>query len=567
MAGANAVPWRKVYAEGLKLLHTESREKARAKFAQAIDAGATAWQPFYARAWALVGDRPEAEDEEFRQAEGDLLQALRLGGPDCPDAAGLLGEIYERRGEDEAACKYLLMAVGHSSRTESVEERLIGALTRLLDALETSENWETSIAACERLEKLVKAAKLSRAIADGVLAEILATRAFCRQENAEPQKAEEDLRQVARLVPDHPRVPESLRRPAGVSVPTGGNAAPEPTFDDVGGRDVEKTFQARLCMLFDAYFGHANIEALRKRLQDYGQLPTRLVLLFGPSGCGKTYLIRAFAGEYRRRSGRELPIHRLRLNEVMNKWVGESEKALTRLVDEAISTQPSILFADEVDAIGMSREGGQDWRVGQTAHFLQELDRLQSAGAFVIFFGCTNRVDAVDLALLRRFDQLVPVELPNEAVRARMFAVHLKRLSPRVQPKDLNVDALAKVSHGLTAGDIDKVVRRAVDDLLAEQAGGRADAALTQADLLRAAKEYRRPMHVREWVRQSVQALRKAGHTEMAVEVEQMYGPYLDDGGVSTAEGPAWRMVPEEAWTEEQSYDLCMFRNIRSHVL
>jgi SpoVK/Ycf46/Vps4 family AAA+-type ATPase len=278
-------------------------------------------------------------------------------------------------------------------------------------------------------------------------------------------------------------------------------------------------------------------------------------------------MIRSFSGEYRKRFGRDLPIQWVRLNEVQQKYVGESEKAMTKLIDTAIQTQPSILFADEVDAIGMSRENGEDWRVSQTAHMLQEIDRLNQSGAFVLFFGSTNRMWSVDLAMLRRFDELIPVDMPTEAVRQMIFKVHLSHLSARVRAEDLNYDEIGKISHGLTPGDIEKVVRRSVNILLQENGASEPHRKLTEGDIIKSIREYKKPMHLSEWVRQSLQALRSLGQEDMAEQVEEMYGPYVDmrplNGTTQGVGSVAWEKIPDTAWEEPRRYNIPLIRTSR----
>lgn len=564
MARARTRDWRQHYNEALEAIKSRSMTAALESFDRAVASEPDHWEPYYGRAWAILNDeRRRGDPERLATAAQDLDRALDLGGGS--DAAALSGHVASLRGEHERAVTLLLQAVGHSPQRDLVADGLIDSLSKLLHELENSKDLEDAVATCDRLQARLEATSLHGPLRHELLAEVVATRAFCHQRAGEPNRAEADLRQVARLMPNHPRLPEGLQ-PVPAAARTA--ATSDPTFESFGGLDVEKTFAHNLAETFELYFSDPDVEAVRKRLGEYGQSPTRSILLFGPSGCGKTYIIRAFSGEYRRRHGRDLPIHRLRLNEVLNRWVGEDEKAITRIFDQAVETQPSILFGDEIDSIGMSREhgAGQEWRVQLTSHFLQEIDRLREQDPAVLLFGCTNRVWAVDLALMRRFDDFVVVELPNEEVRAKIFQVHLARLHARVRPRDIDLHELAERSHGLTPGDIEKVVRRSVSDVLAKRAGDSEGRPLGEADLLRAVEEYRQPMHVRDWVRKSVTALREAGHDEEADRVEETYGPYLRDAGPASGPPPdpaTWRPIPEEAWTEEPEFDLTLMERMR----
>ncbi len=271
-----------------------------------------------------------------------------------------------------------------------------------------------------------------------------------------------------------------------------------PTFDQLAGREEADSFQLELVSIFQAYFGSSDLVALKAKLREFGQAPTRAILMFGPSGSGKTYLVRSFAGEYQRKFGRPMPIYSLRLDKVMDKYVGETEKIITRVFDKAMRTQPSIIFADEVDALGASREGVQDYKVSQMTHLLQEVDRLTQMNAVPssLFFACTNRLWAVDTALMRRFDRIVPADLPGEKVRQEIFEIRLNALGASVRPTDIDLGELARASLGMAPGDIDKAIRRAADRLLVENSQGGTARRITRDDIMRSLKEYSRPEHV-----------------------------------------------------------------------
>jgi tetratricopeptide (TPR) repeat protein len=574
---ATADSWLALYNRGIDALEASDLAAAQGFFDRAISADADSWEPFYARAWTLIELLPAADgaaqDERAQQllrAREDLAQVLALF-PGCSDGAALSGHVADLMGDREHAIEFFLQALGRSSQIERVENGLTSAMAGLLADLESQalHGAAEAIATCDRLEVLLKAAVMMPPLRDDLLAEILVTRAYCHQADGQSSRAAADLRRAVQLAPQHPRIPQTLpaasdsngqrpRPPAG--------ASEEPTFESVGGLSQSGTFTETLRGLFEAYFGDPNEEAVRDRLAAYGSSPTRCLLLFGPSGCGKTYIIRSFAGEYHKRYRRELPIIRMRLNQVYGKWVGESEKNITRLVDQAIETQPSILFADEVDAMGRSREGSGDWRIDIAAHWIQEVDRLRESGAAVAFFGCTNRIWAIDLAMIRRFDRMIPVEMPNAEARAEIWDVCLHHLDARIRPADVDLAELAERTHGWTPGDIQGAVNRGLDDLLVNQKGKADGRALTQAGLLRALDVPVPPVtHVRTWVRESVSALREMDQEAMAADVERLYGPYIGGvaAGLDDAAGPPWLPVSENAWADQPQYDLSSIRRRR----
>jgi len=557
---ARKVRWRELYAMALDSLREERYDEAIRVLTKAISSGAKRWEPYYARAWTRWQAGQSLGDGQVRK---DLERALEFGGTRCADAAVLLGALELEQGNAQVAFRLFLQGFGNASDAASAEEGLVEALSSLLDELEASSNPAASLSVTESLESYLQSVTLPTHLSYGLLAEVLACRAHLLEQTNEEDQAEKCIRRLRLLVPGHPRLPAdtSATTKRSSALREGGS---EPTFDDIGGNDVGGSFQERLCKLFETYFGKGDLERARLRLAEYGQSPTRSVLLFGPSGCGKTYIVRSFAGEYRKRFARELPLHTLRLNELFDRYVGESEKILTRAIDRVISSQPSLLFADEIDALGGSRDSGQDWRVSQTAHFLQEIDRLRERETYVVFFACTNRIWAIDQALLRRFDRLIAVEPPNAEVRKRIFEVHLNHCSERVRPEALDFEKLTARSHGLTPGDIEKVVRHAVDEAMQESFQAEEPRRIKQDDLLRSLEDYQHPMHLRTWVQDAITGLRNARHADMADEVERLYRPFVGDLTEDEAMEESWRPMPDEAWVTEQTYDLSYIRAFRS---
>src|SRR5699024_9104975 len=134
----------------------------------------------------------------------------------------------------------------------------------------------------------------------------------------------------------------------------------------------------------------------RESFERLGVQPPRGVLLYGPPGTGKTFVVRALAA-----SGR-LTVHMVKGAELMDKWVGSSEKAVRDLFQRARDSAPSLVFLDEIDALAPRRGQSSDSGVGDrvVASLLTELDGAEPLEGVVVV-GATNRPELIDPALLR----------------------------------------------------------------------------------------------------------------------------------------------------------------------
>ena len=218
------------------------------------------------------------------------------------------------------------------------------------------------------------------------------------------------------------------------------------TLDDVG--DMVETKQA----LTEAVLWPLQHPDTFARL---GVDPPRGVLLYGPPGCGKTFVVRALA------STGKLSIHAVKGAELMDKWVGSSEKAVRELFRRARDSAPSLVFLDEIDALaprrGQSIDSGVTDRV--VASLLTELDGIDPLRDVVVL-GATNRPDLIDPALLRpgRLEKLVFVEPPDADARRAILQTSGKSIP---LSDDVNLDALADELDGYSAADCVALLREA----------------------------------------------------------------------------------------------------------
>jgi SpoVK/Ycf46/Vps4 family AAA+-type ATPase len=244
---------------------------------------------------------------------------------------------------------------------------------------------------------------------------------------------------------------------------------------DVAGMDQVK---ARLEAAFLAPMRNPELRKL------YGKSLRGGLLLYGPPGCGKTFIARAVAGEL------GAAFVAVTLADVLDMYIGNSEKNLHELFETVRANAPCVLFLDEVDAIGQKRSQLRNSALRQVVNqLLVELDDVHAANEGVFVLGATNHPWDVDSALRRpgRFDRTLLVLPPDQAAREAILRLHLRdRPVAGVDPRKI-----AKVTDGYSGADLAHVCEGAAELAMLDSARSGQIRMIGQADLEAALKEVR----------------------------------------------------------------------------
>jgi ATP-dependent 26S proteasome regulatory subunit len=235
------------------------------------------------------------------------------------------------------------------------------------------------------------------------------------------------------------------------------------------------------------------------------------VLLYGPPGCGKTMIARAVATECR------AEFISVGIADVLNMYIGESERNLAAMFDKARHSRPCVLFFDEIDALAFARSKAQSEHTRQVVNeFLSQLDGFSTDNKDVLILSATNMPWDVDSAMKRpgRFSRQVFVPPPDEAARAHIVELKLRG----VPHEGIDGAAIAKITPHFSGADIEGLVELAKDYVLEDHVARNVERAILQADLLRAA----RSMHAStvDWLRTARNLVKYAGADDSYGEVD-----------------------------------------------
>lgn len=250
---------------------------------------------------------------------------------------------------------------------------------------------------------------------------------------------------------------------------------PDMNFNDVGGMEkIKKEISLKI------------IQPLKNPdlYKAFGKKAGGGILLYGPPGCGKTYLAKATAGEI------DAKFINIGLHDILDMWMGNSEKNLHAVFQQARKNAPCVLFFDEVDALGASRS---DLKQSSMRHvinqFLAEMDGVQHNNEGVLILAATNAPWSIDSAFRRpgRFDRVIFVAPPDEAGRQEIIKHHLKE-----RPAEkVDVSNIAKATPEYSGADLKAIIDIAVEAKLEESLQKGTIEKIQTKDLQKAAKQHK----------------------------------------------------------------------------
>ncbi|MGY2289466.1 AAA family ATPase [Pseudomonas sp. SDO528_S397] len=248
------------------------------------------------------------------------------------------------------------------------------------------------------------------------------------------------------------------------------------TFADIGGLDeLKKTIHKKIIL---PYQKPGLFQRFRKKVGGG-------VLLYGPPGCGKTLLARATAGEC------NATFFNIAISDVLDMYIGESERKLHALFEEARAKAPAVMFFDEVEALGGKRSNTRESTSSKlVSQFLSEMDGFTNDNDGVLILAATNVPWSVDSAFRRpgRFDRVLFVPPPDRPARESMLKM---MMNERPMTADIDFAFLAKNTSGFSGADLSELVETAADEAIQDSIENGAEQPISDRHFKQALKEVR----------------------------------------------------------------------------
>ncbi|KAI9731091.1 MAG: AAA+-type ATPase [Claussenomyces sp. TS43310] len=224
---------------------------------------------------------------------------------------------------------------------------------------------------------------------------------------------------------------------------------PKVRWNEIGGQDIVKRalrYAVEIPRLYPDL------------IQRHGAVPKKGILLYGPPGCSKTLSAQAMATEISHN------FFAVKGAELLNMYVGESERAVRDIFSKARAAAPSIIFFDEIESIGAKREGRGNNGVNVLTTLLNEMDGIEALKGVTVL-AATNKPEMLDLALLRpgRFDDLLYVAPPDQAGREEILNVKRKKM---FWAEDIDVAKLAGMMEGYSGAEVVSICQKACDRVI-----------------------------------------------------------------------------------------------------
>lgn len=214
------------------------------------------------------------------------------------------------------------------------------------------------------------------------------------------------------------------------------------------------------------------------------------LILYGPPGTGKTMFAQAIAHEI------QATFFLVKGSNIMDMWVGESQKNVKRLFDAVRSNLPAVVFMDEIDGILSKRGSSSTVRDSVVSEFIQEMEGMVSPNGAILFIGATNLPGSLDNAIVSRFGAMYYVPLPDKAARLELLRREFGKFPYGCDP-DVDLVRLADQLEGHSMRAV-SVLAAVLSDIGIEQSAGDKPHAITWADIETARKEMPRPLTATE---------------------------------------------------------------------